>query len=375
MMVLASHAVQLTFTGRLPSQALTAQTAEVLSAGIHLFFALSGYLIAGPFIRALVAGTPMPDMKRYAVRRVARILPAYWIALTALLFLVPHPSYSVKVLVAHYLLLKNLVPHQAAAIYFVAWTLGVEMLFYIFVPIAAVITRALFRGGRVPVAALGGIIVAAWAVSLAWSSSSVVWAQGSRWYGPVHYSLLSFLGQFAPGMLLALLLTPELSSRALRRYHALASRPALVLGLAVPAIVAGITLRIGSSGVWFQIRPAFYALASGLILIAVVHGGVFVDRMSRLLAPFGVISYGIYLWHWVVVRAVSVHHLRPGVGPGVAGWIIDTLFLSAITLPVATASWFAVERPLMRAAASWRRPRATPRPPAARPDSSPAARA
>src|SRR5579862_3629324 len=48
--------------------------------GVWLFFALSGYLIAGPYLRALIDGRPLPVPRVYAVRRVARIFPAYLIA-------------------------------------------------------------------------------------------------------------------------------------------------------------------------------------------------------------------------------------------------------------------------------------------------------
>src|SRR5687767_15804809 len=92
-MVLAGHAYLL--GGTAPPHTSTALSDVLITnggAGIWLFFALSGYLIGAPFVRALQSGEPLPGAKRYATRRAARILPAYWIALATLLILVPRPD-------------------------------------------------------------------------------------------------------------------------------------------------------------------------------------------------------------------------------------------------------------------------------------------
>ena len=48
----------------------------LLETGLAVFFVLSGYLIAAPFLRALLDGEPMPSLRSYAARRFARIVPA-----------------------------------------------------------------------------------------------------------------------------------------------------------------------------------------------------------------------------------------------------------------------------------------------------------
>ncbi|MGH9208506.1 MAG: acyltransferase family protein, partial [Acidimicrobiales bacterium] len=57
-----------------------------VDSGVELFFVLSGYLIALPFLRALAAGSRAPDTRSYALRRAARILPGYWLALCVAAF-------------------------------------------------------------------------------------------------------------------------------------------------------------------------------------------------------------------------------------------------------------------------------------------------
>jgi peptidoglycan/LPS O-acetylase OafA/YrhL len=65
------------------------------------------------------------------------------------------------------------------------------------------------------------------------------------------------------------------------------------------------------------------------------------------LAPAGLISYGLYLWHWVVVTVLVDR------GIDAPGWPLRTLLVLAITVPLATASWLLLERPLLRLTSRW----------------------
>lgn len=49
--------------------------------GVVVFFVLSGFLLAQPWWRALASGGPPPDLRDYARRRAARIVPAYALCL------------------------------------------------------------------------------------------------------------------------------------------------------------------------------------------------------------------------------------------------------------------------------------------------------
>src|SRR3954451_2487828 len=48
--------------------------------GLVFFFVLSGYLLYRAFARAALTGDGRVDVRRYAMRRIARIVPAYWLA-------------------------------------------------------------------------------------------------------------------------------------------------------------------------------------------------------------------------------------------------------------------------------------------------------
>src|SRR2546423_5768317 len=110
MMVLVDH-TGLIAAGPTPGTVATA-VRHMLAAGVFLFFVVSGYLIAGPFLRALVNGDPLPRIGAYAVRRAARIYPAYWVAFTAVLLLL-YPAGGLRgyQLPVHLSLLHSSWPH------------------------------------------------------------------------------------------------------------------------------------------------------------------------------------------------------------------------------------------------------------------------
>jgi peptidoglycan/LPS O-acetylase OafA/YrhL len=56
-----------------------------LDIGVALFFLISGFLLYRPFLSARTLGTPRPTFRLFMRRRLLRIVPAYWFALTVLL--------------------------------------------------------------------------------------------------------------------------------------------------------------------------------------------------------------------------------------------------------------------------------------------------
>ena len=61
-----------------------------------MFFLISGFLLYRPFVAARLRGEPMPFVGAYAWRRFLRIVPAYWVALTATALLLRSPRSSTK---------------------------------------------------------------------------------------------------------------------------------------------------------------------------------------------------------------------------------------------------------------------------------------
>src|SRR5690349_3006091 len=167
-MVLASHAHSLgptQYTG-------LAKLAPRLGVGVWIFFAASGYLIAGPFLKALLDGRPIPPVRRYALRRAVRIFPAYWVALAAiLLFATGSALIHWWQLPVHAFLVRGLVPGELKSIFLVAWSLGVEAIFYVLVPICARAVRRVAGESPVPVNRLVVGVLGLWCAALALSAA------------------------------------------------------------------------------------------------------------------------------------------------------------------------------------------------------------
>lgn len=358
LMVLASHAPLLG-----PSQpAGLARYTTRLGVGVWIFFAASGYLIAGPFLRALLEGKPLPPAGRYALRRAVRILPAYWIALTVILLLATGSALAHWwQLPVHALLLQGLVPGELKSFYLVAWSLGVEAIFYVLVPLGAAAIRRRRGGGPVPLDRLVAGVIGLWSVAIALSLTLAVafpLHPGRALPGGVQVlNLAGSLANFCPGMLvfLALASRDDQPSRWRRRYEAVSSRPLPTLALAALLFAAATEFHFQTSQLATAAQGPLLGIASGLVLATFVQGE-WTRSLARVLAPVGLISYGVYLWHWVILSALGHHHITIlRASSGITAAIARLVILMALTLPVALVSWLALERPLLRRTADWER--------------------
>ena len=333
---------------------------QMLGAGVLIFFSLSGYLIAGPFLRALVEGRPLPRISSYLVRRAARIYPAYWIAFAAVLLLLwPAGGVRAYQFPVHLLLAQSSWPvnGEPTSIYFVAWTLGVEAAFYAFVPLAALVLRAAHRGPWRP-SRLAAVVLAGAVASAAWSYFAATQLAGDRSRLALfsEIGLQTWLYFFCPGMIIALAATAGEDALGWRRFQRLMAMPGLTLPVAAALWGLAYAMERSSSVFLAGTYQAVFAIASGVFLGTIVVAGPWTRPVVRVLAPIGLISYGIYLWHDTVVQVIG-KHTSIGVRGGPAAWIADCVLVAAITLPIAALSWFAVERPVMRRAAAWARRR------------------
>ncbi|HEV2813351.1 MAG TPA: acyltransferase [Solirubrobacteraceae bacterium] len=326
--------------------------------GIWLFFALSGYLISGPFVRTLLRGEPLPPAGGYALRRAARIIPAYWIAFAAILVLLPVAGglewWQVPL---HGALLHNLVPGEGQALFFVAWTLGIEALFYAFVPLAALAVRRAAGPRPLHPRTLAVGVGALWLASIAWSAWAAAEYPNVGPFAAVanadvfRLSLPALLSVFCPGILMAVALDSGWRPR----------RPELLAAGALAVGAVALYANTTSSTVVLDLSRQVWAVAAGLALAAALAGWGRLRPLARALAPIGLVSYGLYLWHYVTVRVLE--HEGVAVQAGALSWPLRAALVLAISVPLALASWLLVERPLLRRTSLWWRRRSeTPRP-------------
>jgi peptidoglycan/LPS O-acetylase OafA/YrhL len=113
--------------------------------GVELFFVISGFVLSLPFAKYYLKEEKKVDLKKYFIRRVTRIEPPYFLIMIFLfLFEVSTHLYTIKELAPHLaaslLYAHNIVyPGTLPLINSIAWSLEVEIQFYILVPLLAYI--------------------------------------------------------------------------------------------------------------------------------------------------------------------------------------------------------------------------------------------
>jgi peptidoglycan/LPS O-acetylase OafA/YrhL len=314
--------------------------------GVSVFFTLSGYLITSI---ALVEHrqTGGLDVRAFYTRRLRRLMPASLLCLVAVIALaatgvfagVEHlrrdvwaavlPVYNWVSLAGgkSYGELVTAVGEPASPLDHY-WSLAIEEQFYWVWPLALLGVLRLRPRGRLVV--VGGLVAAAAAAAFVihelWGSDATYWATPAR------------LGEILIGALVAVLLHRRPAGGAgLPR----ASRWLAPAGLAV-VLWAAVTWPAASGPAYSGWLPVF-ALASAALIV-----GLHVDSpLRRLLSVrplvlIGVISYGMYLFHWPVYAVLDRERT------GLDGAVLFAVRV-AVTIGVAAASFVLLERPIRRA--------------------------
>ncbi len=319
-----------------------------LPTGVWGFFAISGYVISAPFVDALLGIRSPPGWGRYAIRRAARILPLYWVVLAVYIAVDGSAGTRAWQLPIHFLLLHNLVPGRQEALFSPAWTLTVELLFYVLVPLLAALAAR--TAGRRPLSAerLAGWLLASWAASIAFTAAADLAGDGR--IGLWLRGLVPAMWQmFCPGILLAI--APHLSGRWRERIATLPRRPG-VIGAGAVIWLVGLLLQ-ADAPLRFGIVPYQLMVDAGRPCMAIGYGlllAAAIDRRAwrgRPLVGLGVISYGIYLIHPVIEAILLKAGLVPLHRDTLPAFIVHVGVLAGLTIPVAALSWRWFERPLI----------------------------
>jgi peptidoglycan/LPS O-acetylase OafA/YrhL len=330
------------------------------TAGVTLFFVLSGFLLYRPFLAADLDGAPRSRLRDYARRRVLRIVPAYWLALTVLAIYPGLLGVFTGDWWRYYGLLQVYGSGQTAVKGLAAaWSLCIEISFYALLPLYAVAMRRAGRrwGRRRRLRAEFAVLGLLAAASVATRAISL--ASGGSF---LELTLAGTFAWFAAGMALAALSVGPAPARLegfVRR------RPGLLwLGAAVAYGVLCLMLRVPrgeplryTQEQWLVQHVLVLVPAVLLVAPAVWDGGTGLPRRIlrlRAVAWLGLVSYGLYLWQGGVVLELWRRGARDWV-PG-APFIVMALATLAGSAACAALSYYVLERPLMR----WKRPSARP---------------
>ena len=330
-----------------PGEVLTAFMAAGPFA-LDVLFLISGFVM---FLPVAARGT-LGSIRAFAVRRLARLLPAYYVCLAAVLVLYPvlvpdpganAPPRDLPAVLWHLLVLQNEVAFayppffEGFGVNPAVWTLSVEIVFYV---VLVLIAGWWFRRPFVGLAA-GIVVTALWRIGFHLGGDFEHDVLGNLDMLHLWRQLPLFAVDFAAGMTAAWVLV------RLRRARPGAEPPGWALPAFASALIVWVALlyAAGSSisgpvADPFAIResafdwPTPVALALPLAFAVFAVAADFVPaRVSLPLTNpvsrwLGDISYSVYLYHLpVIVLAVN----RLGVDSD--GRFSSFLALGAITLP------------------------------------------
>ncbi len=316
--------------------------------GVAIFFVLSGLLLSLPFWRAILESQPAPQMGKYLWRRACRIVPAYFAVLVAVYLLRgdTYTFYGALDFLLHVTFLHNFADYAYLGPHRDLWTIGIEFQFYLLLPLIMAAVASVFRkcGAAVTLLALIG---GCWLADVAATSAlrmaeplipdRFVSATGDVIVGTV----FSYLKLFAFGIAAAFAV---LRVRCSERSADIACVACIV---ATAAIVT-----FGDEAGWRHTSALGWplnALVLGTLAASVARSGFFARALStKWMAAAGTISYGIYLWHDLVLHAAFAGTLRGNLS-GFPLFFIGGAIALAVTLIIATLSWCFIERGTLRA--------------------------
>lgn len=310
---------------------------------VDLFFVISGFVIVLSAVKSYEKfESPRVFQQNYIRRRFARIVPLHFLTCGVFLFfvmpemlMVPRHKFHI---ISHALFVHNWHPATIGSINGPNWSLGVEMQFYLLVLIAS---GWLARVN--PLTLITSCICASWL----WRfgvfqlfhgqikfGSNLTWVYSSQVFG--------MLDLFGWGGAFALLLARDQSGKI----QSLVNRWWVWASLAVISAVPLMQIYWPNAEFWsVPAMVTFWRTPEGFVwlLVLVAACGMGSGRISRLSAPlryFGVISFGLYLWHIPVIYSLKKTSLvaQPST------FLLYTLIITSIC---ASASWHFFEKPML----------------------------
>jgi peptidoglycan/LPS O-acetylase OafA/YrhL len=321
-----------------------------LDVGVAVFFVLSGFLLFRPWAHARATAQELPGTRTYLWRRALRILPAYWVTVIVCMLVVPRNAgssptdwlrqFTLTQIYETYGL-KNALGHT--------WSLATEAVFYLLLPfVAALALRGKRRAGRpVAILAVSAVITATWIVLLGtgvlstglhttWLPSYAIWFGAGMALASVHVSLSN-------GYLPRWRWVDDLGRAPLACWAIAVA----VLGIATTSLAGPRNLTEPSAS-QFGFKVVLYATVAVLVVLPLAFGpetrakAVFGSGSARWL---GFVSYGLFLWHPLVLEMIYEITDRPDF----SGGFLETYLITAGGgLVLASLSYYLVEKPFLR---------------------------
>lgn len=325
------------------------------SAGVDLFFVLSGFLITGSLFDSRLNRNYYRD---FYIRRILRIIPLYYAVLVAAFVILPifHVCIEPKVLgreMWFWCFASNLIqggPGSASVGCFGHfWSLAVEEHFYLIWPF---VIRACSRKMGI-CACIGCIALSIFSRIVIVSTFDPLFARNA-----VNYWTPCRIEGLAVGGLIALISRGP-SGRTIMTRFVLITVPTIALALA--SLVYLKTEFFALSSTTVVLRSSLCAWISGAVLATALLARTtsFVGQFlaSRTLRQFGKYSYALYIFHFLLMPTFEwlcpIHQVAASVGSELVGRLAFLATIMTGSWVFALVSWYVIEKPFLAMKDTW----------------------
>ncbi len=283
-------------------------------AGVNIFFFISGFVLSLPFLKALQT-SGVVSLKHYYQRRLIRIEPPYIISLLILFIpavYIVHANFedAFKHLAASIFYVHNIVYGSQSTINPVAWTLEIEMQFYLLLPLFAFLffRKNVYVRRILLIAALFGL--------------SQLYASNVSWFEANHLSksFIAYAANFFTGIIIADVFITHKNFFSGSKHFL----------WDVAGIVALVCIFHYSGYQAWDIRLLVFIFYS-VMFIAMFKGKLLPALLSnKWIVTIGGMCYSIYLVHYAVIYAAvfGLRHLLTG------NYYGDVVLHSVVLVPV-----------------------------------------
>jgi peptidoglycan/LPS O-acetylase OafA/YrhL len=325
-----------------PAGTLLVGIARVGFHGVELFFIISGFILALPFASHHLKQRPAVRLNQYFLRRVTRLEPPYMLCMIIMfgaLLVVKHRSTAdlFPHLAASLLYVHNIVFAEESLINNVAWSLEIEIQFYILVPLLSWVFAIRQTPRR------RGILIGMCMLSVIF---------GWLFIGPegaMRLSILRFLHFFLIGFLLADLYLVDWNEHPKRHW-----RWDIISAVGWPALF----IVWNYADQWFNVPAGHASLLSALFFPAIilflyvaVFRGPITNRVmtNPWLTSIGGMCYTIYLFHNPLIATfLSLTHRIAPTGSYTVNYLMQAVLVFPPLLVASGVYFLLVEKPCMR---------------------------
>jgi peptidoglycan/LPS O-acetylase OafA/YrhL len=280
--------------------------------GVDVFFVLSGYLITSLLLKELEA-TGRIDIKAFYIRRWWRLGPALLCMLVVYALVVfaqgaklSEEGLDIALAAAYVTNWSRAFDWRSPVDLGHTWSLAVEEQFYLLWPWMLWAVMRFFHRGKQALIVLVALLILSWA-----------WRQGLQWQGASINRLYNGLDSRVEALLAGSVLAAWQRPHQGQWHHGARHWPTFLLALSFGSLTL-LMLQIHWTESWLY----SYGMSGVALISCTIIWGLHIQQSSfwctvfrwKPLVHLGKISYGLYLWHFLIDRALM--------SQGLQGWIL-----------------------------------------------------